>query len=422
VGLRVAIVGGGPAGSCAAETLAKAGIETYIIERKLDNAKPCGGAIPLCMVAEFDLPPEIIDRRVRKMKMISPSNVEVNIGSTLKDDEYIGMCRREVLDGYLRDRAAGLGAKLINGTVSKIDIPKGDGAYIIHYADHSNEGLQGTASTLEVDLIVGADGANSRVAKAIDAGDYKYAIAFQERIRLPADKLAYYEELAEMYVGDDVSTDFYAWVFPKYDHVAVGTGTMSPNKDSIKKLQAGIRARAAKRLEGGEIIKIEAHPIPEHPRPRRVVGRVALVGDAAGYVTKSSGEGIYFAAKSGRMCAEAIVEFSKNGTVIPTEANLKVYIKRWDKAYGITYTVLDILQRVFYRSDATREAFVEMCGDIDVQKLTFDSYLYKTVVPANPFTQLKITAKTIGSLLRGNALAPAKAKPVEPELVDSKKS
>ncbi len=422
MGLRVAIVGGGPAGSCAAETLAKAGIETYIIERKLDNAKPCGGAIPLCMVAEFELPPEIIDRRVRKMKMISPSNVEVNIGSTLKDDEYIGMCRREVLDGYLRDRAAGLGAKLINGTVSKIDIPKGDGAYVIHYADHSNEGLQGTASTLEVDLIVGADGANSRVAKAIDAGDYKYAIAFQERIRLPADKLAYYEELAEMYVGDDVSTDFYAWVFPKYDHVAVGTGTMSPNKDSIKKLQAGIRARAAKRLEGGEIIKIEAHPIPEHPRPRRVVGRVALVGDAAGYVTKSSGEGIYFAAKSGRMCAEAIVEFSKNGTVIPTEANLKVYIKRWDKAYGITYTVLDILQRVFYRSDATREAFVEMCDDIDVQKLTFDSYLYKTVVPANPLTQLKITAKTIASLLRGNALAPAQPKPVEPELVDSKKN
>jgi geranylgeranyl diphosphate/geranylgeranyl-bacteriochlorophyllide a reductase len=405
--LRVAVVGGGPAGSSAAEVLAKAGIETYLIERKLDNVKPCGGAIPLCMVSEFDLPPEIIDRRVRKMKMISPSNIEVNIGSTLKDDEYIGMCRREVLDGFLRDRAEKLGAKVINGTMHKLEIPTNDkDPYILHYADHSNGSLAGENKTLQVDLVIGADGANSRVAKAIDAGDYNYAIAFQERIRLPQDKMAYYEELAEMYVGDDVSPDFYAWVFPKYDHVAVGTGTMKPNQARIKELQAGIRTRAMEKLRGGKIIKVEAHPIPEHPRPRRVVGRVALVGDAAGTVTKSSGEGIYFAAKSARMCAEAIVEFSNNGERVPTEQDLKVYIKRWDRMYGATYLVLDLLQRVFYRSDASREAFVEMCADIDVQKMTFDSYLYKTVVPANPLVQMKITAKTIGSLLRGYALAP----------------
>ncbi|HEY9647552.1 MAG TPA: geranylgeranyl reductase [Chroococcidiopsis sp.] len=405
--LRVAVVGSGPAGSSAAETLVKAGIETYLIERKLDNAKPCGGAIPLCMVSEFDLPPEIIDRRVRKMKMISPSNIEVNIGSTLKDDEYIGMCRREVLDGFLRSRAEKLGAKLINGTVHKLELPATNTApYTLHYADHSDGSIEGVTKTLQVDLVIGADGANSRVAKAIDAGDYNYAIAFQERIRLPEDKMGYYDELAEMYVGTDVSPDFYAWVFPKYDHVAVGTGTMKVNKAIIKDLQAGIRARAAKKLAGGTIIKVEAHPIPEHPRPRRVVGRVALVGDAAGYVTKSSGEGIYFAAKSGRMCAETIVEVSQKGARIPTESDLKLYLNRWDKTYGATYLVLDILQRVFYKSDATREAFVEMCADIDVQKLTFDSYLYKTVVPANPLVQLKITAKTIGSLLRGNALAP----------------
>ena len=37
--LRVAVVGGGPSGACTAETLAQGGIETYLIERKMDNCK-----------------------------------------------------------------------------------------------------------------------------------------------------------------------------------------------------------------------------------------------------------------------------------------------------------------------------------------------------------------------------------------------
>ena len=98
---------------------------------------------------------------------------------------------------------------------------------------------------------------------------------------------------------------------------------------------------------GGKIIRVEAHPIPEHARPRRVQGRIALVGDAAGYVTKCSGEGIYFAAKSGRMAAQAIVKLMKNGSRLPTQEEIEAtYIKDYDKAYGPTYAVLDILQKV----------------------------------------------------------------------------
>ncbi|CAM6082977.1 unnamed protein product [Calypogeia fissa] len=401
--LRVAVVGGGPAGGCAAETLAEGGIETFLFERKLDNAKPCGGAIPLCMVGEFNLPMDIIDRRVTKMKMISPSNVAVDVGKTLGPDEYIGMVRREVLDGYLRDRAATAGATVINGLFMKMDIPKDDESpYVLYYNDYS-QGSKGVAKTLEVDAVIGADGANSRVAKDIDAGEYDYAIAFQERIKIPKDKMEYYENLAEMYVGDDVSPDFYGWVFPKCDHVAVGTGTVV-NKPAIKKYQTATRHRAKDKILGGEIIRVEAHPIPEHPRPRRVASRVALVGDAAGYVTKCSGEGIYFAAKSGRMCAEAIVEGSANGTRMVDEADLRVYLQKWDKTYWPTYKVLDILQKVFYRSNPAREAFVEMCADDYVQKMTFDSYLYKTVVPGNPLDDIKLAFNTIGCLVRANAL------------------
>ena len=403
--LRVAVIGGGPAGGSAAETLAKGGVETFLIERKLDNSKPCGGAIPLCMVGEFDLPLDIIDRKVNKMKMISPSNVAVDIGRTLKPHEYIGMVRREVLDSYLRERAEKNGAKVINGLFLKMDIPRGNnGSYVLHYTEYDgSKGGAGEKKTLEVDAVIGADGANSKVAKSINAGDYEYAIAFQERIRIPDDKMVYYEDLAEMYVGDDVSPDFYGWVFPKCDHVAVGTGTVT-HKGDIKKFQLATRNRAKDKIQGGKIIRVEAHPIPEHPRPRRVSGRVTLVGDAAGYVTKCSGEGIYFAAKSGRMCAEAIIEGSENGQRMIDESDLRKYLEKWDKTYWPTYKVLDILQKVFYRSNAAREAFVEMCADEYVQKMTFDSYLYKTVVPGNPLDDLKLAVNTIGSLVRANAL------------------
>ncbi|KAG1363584.1 hypothetical protein COCNU_11G004110 [Cocos nucifera] len=64
-----------------------------------------------------------------------------------------------------------------------------------------------------------------------------------ERIRLPPEKVAHYEDLAEMYVGSYVLPDFYGWVFRKCDHVAVGTGTVT-SKPEIKKYQAGIRAWA----------------------------------------------------------------------------------------------------------------------------------------------------------------------------------
>ena len=339
------------------------------------------------------------------MKMISPSNIAVDIGRTLKEHEYIGMVRREVLDAYLRERAEKSGATVINGLFLKMDHPENwDSPYTLHYTEYDGKtGATGTKKTMEVDAVIGADGANSRVAKSIDAGDYDYAIAFQERIRIPDEKMTYYEDLAEMYVGDDVSPDFYGWVFPKCDHVAVGTGTVT-HKGDIKKFQLATRNRAKDKILGGKIIRVEAHPIPEHPRPRRLSKRVALVGDAAGYVTKCSGEGIYFAAKSGRMCAEAIVEGSQNGKKMIDEGDLRKYLEKWDKTYLPTYRVLDVLQKVFYRSNPAREAFVEMCNDEYVQKMTFDSYLYKRVAPGSPLEDIKLAVNTIGSLVRANAL------------------
>jgi len=407
---KVAVVGGGPSGACAAEIFAQEkNIDTVMFERKLDNAKPCGGAIPLCMVGEFDMPETVVDRKVRRMNLVSPTGKEVSIGDTLKSDEYIGMCRREVMDKFLRDRAIELGAECVNGLVTSIDVPEdhksSENQYTINYQEFEEGSRAGVRKSMKVDLIVGADGANSRVAKAMDAGQYNFAIAFQERIKIPDDKMTFYEEMAEMYVGDDVSPDFYGWVFPKYDHVGVGTGTVV-NRPAIKQYQKAIRDRAGEKIAGGKIIKVEAHPIPEHYRPRRIQGRMALVGDAAGYVTKCSGEGIYFAAKSGRMAAQEIVELMKGGSRLPTQAEMEqTYLKKYDALYGPTYTVLDILQKVFYSNNGAREAFVELCDSKYVQQVTFDSYLYKKVQGNNPLDDIKLLGDTVKCLIKGYSTA-----------------
>ncbi|KAL5994932.1 hypothetical protein ACLOJK_024989 [Asimina triloba] len=400
--LRAAVIGGGPAGASAAEALAAAGIQTHLIERHPAGGKPCGGAIPLCMLSEFSIPPEIVDRKVTRMKIVSPSNLTVDFGQTLLPHEYIAMLRREVLDSFLRQRAAASGAEVIDGLFTKLEAPATErGPYVVHYTESAGDGrAAGIRRSMEVDVVVGADGANSRVAKAIGAGDYSYAIAFQERIRLPEEKMAYYENLAEMYVGSDVSPDFYGWVFPKCDHVAVGTGTVCSKAD-IKRFQAGIRGRAKEKIRGGNVIKVEAHPIPEHPRPRRVVGRVALVGDAAGYVTKCSGEGIYFAAKSGRMCGEAIAQASEGGRRMIGEEDLKRnYLRQWDDEYLSMFRFLDLLQRVFYGSNMAREALVEMCGDRYVQRMTFESYLYKKMAVGDWREDVKMAWNVVGSMMR----------------------
>ena len=53
--LRVAVIGGGPSGACTAETLAKGGIETVLIERKLDNCKVSFCVLPACQHCPHDL-------------------------------------------------------------------------------------------------------------------------------------------------------------------------------------------------------------------------------------------------------------------------------------------------------------------------------------------------------------------------------
>ncbi|MDW8436935.1 MAG: geranylgeranyl diphosphate reductase [Chloroherpetonaceae bacterium] len=378
----VAVVGGGPAGASAANELAQKGISVVLIERDLNNAKPCGGAIPLGLIEEFEIPDFLVERKVTRMAVRSPSG---RIVEMTMPRGFVGMVRRERFDKFLRERAARNGATLLEGKFRTVK-ETSDGYAL------SVETKDGGTLDVRARYVIGADGANSKVA--LDLGfppnEFK-AVAIQQRFR-SCPELARYENLVEIWYDGEVSPDFYAWVFPKADHIAIGTG-VEDGKANVKKLQARFIEKLGVKIKP---YYEEAAKIPMHPRKTFVKGNAMLAGDAAGLVTPSNGEGIFFAMKSGKMAAETLVDHLK-GKGSP----LALYEKNFRKRYDVIFKGLGAMQWLYYRNDRLRESFVSILEDEHVQQISFDSYLYKKMVPAPFWVQLKIAAKNLYHLAIG---------------------
>ena len=376
----VAVIGGGPSGAVAAAELARAGLSTVLIERNLDNVKPCGGAIPLGLIEEFRIPAELVEKKLSRMKARSPKGrvIEMNM-----PNGYVGMVRREKFDRYLRSEAEKAGAVIVEGLVTTIT-PSGDGFTI--------KTLNDKVAPIIARRIIGADGANSKTADELHFPPNELkVIAMQQRFRYtPA--IEKFSDIVEIWFDGEVSPDFYGWIFPKADHLAIGTGT-EDNRHNIKALQK----RFVEKI--GIIEKPyldEAAKIPMKPRKSFTQEDAILIGDAAGLVTPANGEGIFFAMRSGKLGALAMIEHLKKGS------SLSSYEKEFRKLYAPIFFGLEVLQAVYYRTDRLRESFVAICADDDVQQITFDSYLYKKMVPAPWSTQMKIFSKNIYHLVKGS--------------------
>src|SRR4051812_13282660 len=94
------VVGGGPSGATAATDLANAGRSVVLLDRG-GRVKPCGGAIPPRLIADFAIPDHLIVGRARAARMIAPSDREVDMPV---GDGFVGMVDRETFDEWLRAR------------------------------------------------------------------------------------------------------------------------------------------------------------------------------------------------------------------------------------------------------------------------------------------------------------------------------
>ena len=384
------VVGGGPAGATAAADLARAGRRVLLLDRA-GRIKPCGGAIPPRLIRDFAIPDRLLVARIGCARMVSPSDQRVDIPI---EGGFVGMVDRDVFDEWLRERAAAAGAERRAGTFEGLERDPADGVAVVLY--RPKDGARGGEPLrVRARTVVGADGANSGVARAAVPGSdrVRHVFAYHEIVRVPQGADADYDaRRCDVVYRGRLSPDFYSWVFPHGETASVGTGSARKGF-SLKGAVAALRAETG--LAEAETIRREGAPIPLRPMRRWDNGRdVVLAGDAAGVVAPASGEGIYYAMVGGRLAAEAVDACLATGDA----RALATARRRFMKAHGRVFWILGIMQRFWYSSDKRRERFVSICRDKDVQQLTFDAYMNKELVRKKPMAHVRIFFKDLAHL------------------------
>jgi geranylgeranyl reductase len=242
--------------------------------------------------------------------------------------------------------------------------------------------------------VIGADGANSAVAKQCVPGAdrMRYVAAYHEIVRV-SDARSFDGSRCDVHYEGRLSPDFYAWIFPHGETASIGVGSARKGF-SLRTAVEELRGRSA--LAGAVTIRREGAPIPMKPLRRWDNGLdVLLAGDAAGVVAPASGEGIYYAMAGGRFASAAVSRFLETGDA----RCLRLARRDFMKAHGMVFWVLGIMQRFWYSTDKRRERFVSICKDPDVQRLTWQAYMHKKLVRAKPLTHVRIFAKDMAHLL-----------------------
>src|SRR5438309_2865537 len=222
----VLIVGAGPAGSFAAERLARGGARVALFDgRPPGEPKACGGGVTSKALKAWPHLLEAVGRTIDELDMYSPSGKHLH----LQLDEPFAVYSRIAFDTFLRERAQKAGAKVLAEKISARGfkrVGKSDALDPVATAlgtDSDDGWIVRTQSNAEFSCkyLVGADGANSAIAKKL-AGPLPPAemeVAFGYRAPLPeAGDAATVVAFLPRWVG-------YAWAFPRVDHVSFGIAT-----------------------------------------------------------------------------------------------------------------------------------------------------------------------------------------------------
>ena len=344
------IVGAGPAGSFAAELLARGGARVALFDgRPQGEAKACGGGVTAKALKAWPQLLNAVGRTIRELDLYSPSSKKLH----LKLDEPFAIYSRIAFDSYLRDRARDAGAAIVSEKLSARKIKRTNDGWRVT----TETGSQCTGS-----ILIGADGANSGIAKML-AGKLPPSdmeVAFGYRAPLPSN------ETAPTVVAFLPGWVGYAWAFPRPDHISFGIATTQDafEHEPLDDLLWRFMIAYYQQCEGAEVkfwqvndgdaktAHIRAHLDSTAERyAARIPGLAAetwdtrtvsgddwaLLGDAAGFADPVTGEGIYYALRSAELLAEAYLS-----------GDLRSYEAKWRADFGAELRRAAQMRRRFY--------------------------------------------------------------------------
>jgi menaquinone-9 beta-reductase len=286
----VVVIGAGPAGACAAYLLAKSGIKVLVIDKEhFPRCKPCAGGLTTKALKCFDFS---ITEEVKYVTKSITVSYKGKIFHKISGNKVLTeMVERTDFDHFFMTKAVSSGAIFLDGSkVEKV------------FRENEEFVVETNERVFRCEYLIGADGASSIVNRTFNIVE-KDLYGFAVETNCPIS--------GEMMGNFDMSFDFgvipngYLWIFPKDQYLCIGAYTANKKMKHINKYlieyieKLGLSPESEKFT--GHITPFYGinYKQPDYP--------CILVGDAAGFVDYWTGEGVYYAVKSGTIAAEVIL-------------------------------------------------------------------------------------------------------------------